>query len=85
MKDPDGELLYPPRMKQAMAFHRIKKKLQREYLGKWVIIHSSQHVGGGYDNSQSAYAAAEDMGLKIQDCLIMRVVAGDTAFLAYGG
>ena len=79
------EWFEPPRMKQAMVYHRMKEELQRHYLGRWVIIHNSRHVGKGYDSSQSAYAASEDMELKPQDCLIIRVVSADTTSLAYGG
>ena len=65
----------------------MKEELRRKYLGQWVIINSSRLAGGGYDSSQSAYAAARKMGIDPQerDCLIMRIVGCDTTILSHGG
>ena len=84
MEDAEIEMFDPPRMKEAMAFYRMKKELRRKYLGQWVIIHGLQHVGDGYDSYESARAAAEGMGLKPRECLIIRVVGADTIILSHG-
>ena len=84
MKDADGEILDPPSLK---AYMEMKRELRRKYLGKWVIINGSQLAGAGYDSSQSAYAAAREMGIDPLhlDCLIIRIVRADTSFLVCGG
>lgn len=83
MKDTDGEILDYPSLR---AYTKMKEELRRKYLGQWVIINGSQLAGGGYDSSQSAYAAAREMGLDplARDCLIMRIVGGDSSFLPCG-
>ena len=84
MKDTDGELIDFPSLR---AYTDMQEELRRKYLGHWIIINGSQLAGGGYDSSQSAYAAAREMGLDPlhRDCLIMRIVGYDTTILSYGG
>ena len=83
MKDIDGEFLDYPSLR---AYAEMKEELRRKYLGRWVIINGSQLAGGGYDSSQSAYAAAREMGIDPlhRDCLIMRIVGHDTIILSHG-
>ena len=84
MKDADGEILDPPSLRTYME---MKEELRRKYLGQWIIINGSQLAGGGYDSSESAYAAAREMGIDPLhlDCLIIRIVGADTSFLVCGG
>ena len=83
MKDADGELLDFPSLK---AYTEMQEELRRKYLGQWIIINGSRLAGGGYDSSQSAYAAAREMGLDplTRDCLIMRIIGQDTSILSHG-
>ena len=46
-----AEWLEHPLLDAMMTYHRLKEELQRKHLGQWVIIHGSEHVGGGYDSS----------------------------------
>ena len=84
MKDLGGEILDPPSLR---AYAKMKDELRLKYLGQWVIIKGSQLAGGGYDSSQSAYAAAREMGIDPlhRDCLIIRIVGADTTILSHGG
>ena len=80
-----AEWLEHPLLDAMMAYNRLKEELQRKYLGQWVIIHGSEHVGEGYGSSDSAYDAAREMGLDPFACLILRVVKGRVTILACAG
>lgn len=83
MKDADDEILDPPSLR---TYTEMKEELRHKYLGQWIIINGSQLAGGGYDSSESAYAAAREMGLdpRERECLIMRIIGADSSFLPYG-
>lgn len=56
------EEMHPPILDQMEAYSSMKGYLEREYPGRWVIIHEG-HIQGNYDSFESAEEAAETMGL----------------------
>lgn len=78
-----AERLEHPMIDQLMGYHRMREELERDHLGRWVIVHDSKLVGEGYDSYDNAVEAARQMGLDDLTCLIRRV--GSEAYILSHG
>lgn len=68
-----AERLEHPTIDQLTAYYRMREQLERDHLGRWVIVHDSKLVGGVYDSYDDAAEAARQLGLDVLACLIRRV------------
>ena len=66
--------LHPPILDQIEAYNTMREDLERDYFGRWVIIHEGL-VRGDYDSFESAEEAAEGMGLHPVVYLVRQVGA----------
>ena len=61
-----------PLLNQIQAYEDRKEELERDYLGRWIIIHQGK-VKGDYDSCDSAEEARRDMNINITECLVKHV------------
>ena len=61
-----------PLLDQIQAYEDGKEELERDYFGRWIIIHHGQ-VQGDYDSFDSAEEARRDMDIKITEYLVKHV------------
>ena len=57
-----------PLLDQIQEYEDRKEELERDYFGRWVIIHRGQ-VQGDYDSFDSAEEARKKLGIPIMECL----------------
>ena len=63
-----SELFEHPLSGEIMAYQRMQDDLEREFFGRWVIIHDSEKTGGDYESYREAEAAARELGLDVLAC-----------------
>ena len=79
-----SELFEHPLAEELMAYHRMQDDLEREFFGRWVIIHDSKKTGKDYDSYRDAEAAAKELGLDVLACFIRQVGVNSAIFLSHG-
>ena len=79
-----SELFKHPLADEIMAYQRMQADLEREFYGRWVIIHDSKRNGEDYDSYHEAEAAARELGLNVLACFIRQVGVDSAIFLSYG-
>lgn len=57
-----------PLLDQIQAYRDMKEQLERDYFGRWIIIHQGQ-VQGNYDSFDDAEVARKKLGIPIMECL----------------
>ena len=78
------EFFEHPLADEIMAYQQMRAELEREFYGRWVIIHESQKTGGDYDCYFDANAAARGLGLDVLSCFIRQVGVDSAIFLSHG-
>ena len=61
-----------PLLDQIQAYRDMKEELERDYFGRWIIIHQGQ-VQGDYESFDNAEEACGNLGIPIMECLIKLV------------
>ena len=61
-----------PLLDQVQVYLDMRQELERDFPGRWVVIHRGQ-LHGTYDSFEEAEEARRDMGIKINECLIKNV------------
>ena len=64
--------LHPPILDQIEAYETMREELERNYFGRWVIIHNGLYQGD-YDSFDNAEDAAEKMGINPVVYLVKQV------------
>ena len=72
-----------PLLDQIQAYQDMKKELERDYFGRWIIIHQGL-VQGDYDSFDNAEEARREMDIKINECLVKHV-GSNPVIIIYGG
>ena len=57
-----------PLLDQIQEYEDRKEELERDYFGRWIIIHRGK-VQGDYDSFDSAEEARKKLGIPIMECL----------------
>lgn len=57
-----------PLLDQIQAYQDMKEELNRDYFGRWIIIHQGQ-VQGDYESFDDAEEARKNLGIPIMECL----------------
>ena len=57
-----------PLLDQIQAYQDMKEELERDYFGRWTIIHQGQ-VQGDYDSFGDAELARKNLSIPIMECL----------------
>lgn len=78
------ELFEHPLAEQILAYQQMQEQLERDYFGRWVIIHGSIREGSDYESYEDAAAAARKLGLDVLACFIRQVGVDSAIFLSYG-
>ena len=79
-----SELFEHPLANEILAYQRMQDDLEREFHGRWVIIHDSQKTAGDYGSYSEAEAAARELGLDVLACFIRQVGVDSAIFLSQG-
>ena len=79
-----SELFEHPLSGEIMAYQRMQDDLEREFFGRWVIIHDSEKTGGDYESYREAEAAARELALDVLACFIRQVGVDSAVFLSLG-
>ena len=66
------EAMHTPILDQMEAYNSMQQELEREYPGRWVLIHE-RRLQGDYDTFESAEEATETMGLHPMLYLVKQV------------
>ena len=78
------ELFEHPLEDQILAYQQLQRQLERDYLGRWVIIHGSNRIGADYASYEEAAGAARELGLDVLACLIRQIGVDSTILLSHG-
>ena len=78
------ELFEHPLADEIMAYEQMQNDLERDFHGRWVILHGSKKIGEDYGSYREAEAAARDLGLDVLACFIRQVGVDSAIFLSYG-
>ena len=57
-----------PLLDQLQTYQDMKEELERDYFGRWIIIHQGR-VEGDYESFNSAEEARRNLGIPIMECL----------------
>ena len=57
-----------PLLDQIQEYEDRKEELERDYFGRWIIIHRGK-VQGDYDSFDSAEEARKELAIPIMECL----------------
>ena len=69
-----------PLLDQIQAYEDRKEELERDYCGRWIIIHRGK-VQGDYDSFDSAEEARKELDIPIMECLTKLVGHEPTIFI----
>ena len=61
-----------PLLDQIQAYQDMKEELERDYFGRWIIIHQGR-VQGDYESFDHAEEARKQLSFPIMECLIKLV------------
>ena len=79
-----SELFEHPLANEILAYQQMQDELEREFYGRWVIIHDSEKTAGDYGSYSDAETAAREMGLDVLACFIRQVGVDSAIFLSLG-
>ncbi len=80
-----SELFEHPLADEVVAYQDMQHELERDFSGRWVIVHDSRKKGEDYESFKGAKAAAQEMGLDVLACYIRQVGVDSAVFLSQGG
>ena len=54
---------------QIQAYLDMRQELERNFLGRWVVIHQGQ-MQGDHDSFEDAEGARREIRIRVNDCLV---------------
>ena len=79
-----SKLFEHPLAEEILAYQRMRRQLERDHYGRWVIIHASEKTGKDYGSYNEAAGAAQELGLDVLACFIRQVGVEAAIFLSHG-